>query len=102
MGQLIAVIVITDNFVRLLSAGVQRKNAILAQFCICGIRKADRRWLQQNERKLSDIIASDEISHTTRLVLDANRNSHRDDGGVTDGRTFDREPHRLGETRAHL
>ena len=61
MGQLIAVIVITDNFVRLLRAGVQRKNAILAQFCICGIRKADRRWLQQNERKLSDIIASDEI-----------------------------------------
>ena len=61
MGQLIAVIVITDNFVRLLSAGVQRKNAILAQFCICGIRKADRSWLQQNERNLSDIIASDEI-----------------------------------------
>ncbi len=61
MGQLIAVIVITDILVHLLRAGVQRKNAILAQFCICGIRKADRRWLQQNERNLSDIIASDEI-----------------------------------------
>jgi hypothetical protein len=60
VGQLIAVIVITD-IVHLLRAGVQRKNAILAQFCICGIRKADRRWLQQNERNLSDIIASDEI-----------------------------------------